>query len=174
MALSERDPRSPLPRITGILLMVGAGGLAGFELMHRVLGLPQPVSALVVGLGMLPALLWALFASVASVLADPDELGHAIGHAFAYLAVTIVFFAVIYMELGLRATGQAGEVVRFWPCLYFSVTTITTAGFGDFVPTPEARIPAAVETVVGYVVFGVLTAATFFLIAHRTGRGRGI
>ncbi len=173
MPASPGYPRSLIPGVSRTVLLVAGGGFAGFEIMHRAIGLPQQVSALVMGFVMLPALLWALFSSVAAVLADPDELGHAIGHAFAFLAVTIVFFALVYMELGLREVGSTEEVVDFWACLYFSVTSITTAGFGDFVPTPEARIPAAVETVVGYVVFGVLTAATFFLISHRMGRGRG-
>jgi hypothetical protein len=40
-------------------------------------------------------------------------------------------------------------------CLYFSVVTWTTLGYGDFVPTPELRSFAAEEALTGYVSLGL-------------------
>jgi hypothetical protein len=56
-----------------------------------------------------------------------------------FAVLTIVFFAVLYSELGIvAATDPPGTVVHsFTTCLYFSAVTFTTVGFGDFVPPPN-------------------------------------
>jgi voltage-gated potassium channel Kch len=89
---------------------------------------------------------------------------------FAILAV--LFFAVLYTELGVVATVEPGRpVIRsFSTALYFSASTFTTVGFGDFVPTPESRLFAAVEALTGYIVLGTITGVIFFLLSRRAGR----
>lgn len=141
-----------------------------FEVMLRVVGLPQDVTAVVLGVAMIPALVMGFVRQVGALLSDPDRLPHTIGYAFGTIALIIVFFAFLYRELGIvsPANPAAGEVTSFFTCLYFSASTITTAGLGDFVPVPEARFMAALEMVIGYVSFGIVTAASFFLISHRS------
>jgi hypothetical protein len=111
-----------------------------------------------------------LHPEVGALLSDPDRLPHTIGYAFGTLALIVVFFAFMYRELGIVSPAHpaAGEVTSFFTCVYFSASTITTAGLGDFVPMPEARFMAALEMVIGYVSFGIVTAASFFLISHRS------
>lgn len=150
---------------------VGAIAAMGlFETMHRVLHLDESISGVVLGIALIPAIATGLVRQVATLLADPDGNAPTIVFAFANIVVTILFFAVIYLELGIYSPADPTrtEITNFFTCLYFSASTITTAGLGDFVPTPEARFLAAVEMLFGYVAFGIVTAATFFLLVHRS------
>lgn len=152
------------------MLIAGIGfSLGVFEILHRVIAVPELVSSLVLSAIFFPLLVWAIVSTVSAILADPDSLGHTIRYAFIFLVLTVVFFAVVYTELGIRVSG-GGESKDFWTCLYFSVATLTTLGYGDFAPMPEARAIAAVEAVSGYILLGILTAVTFHLINHRAQR----
>jgi hypothetical protein len=64
-------------------------------------------------------------------------------------------------------------VSSFLTCLYFSASIITTIGLGDFAPNPETRLIAAVEMIFGYLAFGIVIAATFSLLDHRSRRAAG-
>lgn len=154
------------------LALVLIASIAGFELLHRVLLIPQLISAFVISLALVPILLWAIILTIAVVLRDPDNLGHTIRYAFGFVGLTILLFALLYTELGITDSSTGAEVNGFWVCFYFSATTITTLGYGDFVPTDEARLIAAVEALSGLVILGMITALTFFLIGHRSGRAR--
>lgn len=61
-------------------------------------------------------------------------------------------YALAYRYVGLIDDGQ----VTHDPitCLYFSIVTWTTLGYGDVRPTPGARLIAASEAVVGLVFIG--------------------
>src|SRR5215218_4872374 len=127
-------------------LLGGVLALGAFEVMLRVLHLRQDVAAVVLAVTMIPALIVGFVWQVGALLSDPDRLPHTIGYAFGTLALIVVFFAFLYLELGIVSPASPGrEVTSFFTCLYFSTSTITTAGLGEFVPTPEARIMAALE-----------------------------
>jgi hypothetical protein len=53
------------------------------------------------------------------------------------------------------AEKQAREPVHFTECLYFSVVTIATLGYGDYRPVSWGRLIASVETLLGLVLAGV-------------------
>lgn len=100
-----------------------------------------------------------------------------VGAVFLYLLVAMVF-ACLYMIIGAGdRTAFTGLVVEDSAdnashLIYFSLTTLTTAGFGDIVPAgPMARALANMESV-----FGALYPAT--LIARLVsleieGRSKG-
>ena len=170
MALNfPADGQKPHHVFRGALLG-GLVAVALFEVMLRVLHLPQDLSAEILGVAMIPVLVAGFIWQVGALLSDPDRLPHTIGYAFGTIALIIVFFAFMYRELGIVSPTDPThrEVTSFFTCLYFSATIITTSGLGDFVPMPEARIMAALEMVIGYVSFGIVTAASFFLIEHRS------
>jgi hypothetical protein len=54
----------------------------------------------------------------------------------------------------------------FKDCLYFSIVTFTTLGYGDFLPSSEVRLVAATQSIVGYLCLGMITSM-FFLIVRR-------
>jgi len=72
---------------------------------------------------------------------------------------SIAAFAYIYFKHGLIASGKHQDI-GFEDALYFSITTWTTLGFGDFAPTPECRLVTSVEALVGY-----FSMAVFIIIA---------
>jgi hypothetical protein len=143
--------------------------MALFQMMHSVMRLDETVSGVVLGVALIPALATGLVRQVATLLSDPDGHVPTIGFAFANILVAIVFFAFIYLELGIYAPAEPGrDVSSFATCLYFSASIITTTGLGEFVPRPETRFIAAVQMIFGYFAFGIVTAATFFLLVHRS------
>lgn len=55
----------------------------------------------------------------------------------------------------------------FLTCLYFSATTLTNAGLGDFLPRPETCLVVAMEMLFGFVALGMVTSGAFFLLVQR-------
>jgi hypothetical protein len=48
--------------------------------------------------------------------------------------------------------------VGFWDCLYFSVITITTLGYGDYRPESYGRLIAGIEVLSGIVLMGIFVS----------------
>ena len=67
-----------------------------------------------------------------------------------HITVTILSFALHYKASGLL--GPNGEFIpSFKDALYFSITTFTTLGYGDFQPQPEHRLTTSLEALSGMV-----------------------
>jgi hypothetical protein len=152
-----------------VLTAAIALSLGLFEVLHRTLDLSQLVTTLILGIVFLPVLVWGMMVTVLLLLADPDEFGQALRYAFILLVLVIFSFAFLYSELGL-ASSRGVRTHDFWICLYFSVETFTTLGYGDFVPTNASRPVAALEALCGYVLLGLTVASTFFLLTYRSQR----
>lgn len=96
--------------------------------------------------------------------------------AFAFAAV--VFSSACLYDLGSRhgwgiqTTFNHGRPVptTFWDCVYFSVVTISTLGYGDYRPISYGRIVVALEVISGIVLAGVLVAR---LVSGRMDRISG-
>ena len=72
-------------------------------------------------------------------------------------------FSKIYQKTGIIVNSNSSTqqiTTRKKDTLYFSVVTWTTLGFGDFVPTKEARKYAAIEALLGYIYMGLLVGIT--------------
>lgn len=77
--------------------------------------------------------------------------------SFSWLLIFIS--AIFYYIFGLRFTGEfqvfslqssvEENVIFFFECLYYSVVTFTTLGYGDFIPVGYSRIVAALEAFTG-------------------------
>jgi hypothetical protein len=92
------------------------------------------------------AMLWPLHPRAQSIVYP--------GMAFGILVTCIMNFADIYKYLGLVAPdGSISKDPLI--CVYFSIITWTTVGFGDYRPTPAARPFAACEALCGYVLMGL-------------------
>ncbi len=76
---------------------------------------------------------------------------------FSWLAIFL--FAMCYFLLGINDAGiilswnsQQGileNISQFMTCLYFSVVTFTTLGYGDLTPIGFSRVLAAIEAFIG-------------------------
>jgi inward rectifier potassium channel len=88
-------------------------------------------------------------------------------------AVTNVFFASLYWLCGRGAlTGAAEEPLRrFEDCLFFSVQTLATIGYGRLVPaTRPANVFVAVEALVGLLGFAIVSGLLFARFTRPTAK----
>lgn len=77
----------------------------------------------------------------------------------AFSLVVIVGAAVLYFLLGVRGpdgpiafdsrAGPLNNLSQFLVCVYYSVITFTTTGYGDIFPLGAARVVAALEAFTG-------------------------
>ncbi len=77
--------------------------------------------------------------------------------AFSWLLIFIS--AIMYFFAGLRFAGVdqvfsidtsfQDNVIFFFECIYYSVVTFTTLGYGDFIPIGFSRVIAALEAFTG-------------------------
>lgn len=92
--------------------------------------------------------------------------------AFVMLAAAIGGFAIIFRQFGL--VGVSGPTDDPWSCLYFSVITWTTVGYGDFAPSPLSRPFAATEAMIGYIFMALLTAAAVHIVTKFQSSSRTV
>jgi voltage-gated potassium channel len=80
----------------------------------------------------------------------------------------IVLFASCYLSLSHRDPGAFSESLNHTAALYFTVTTLTTIGFGDIsASTDVARITVMFQIVANIVVLGVLVKLIVNLAQRR-------
>jgi len=79
----------------------------------------------------------------------------------------ILIFTFLFMSPGISGTGIGGSISKnFLDCVYFSVVTFTTLGYGDFHPLEGwGRIFAGTEAFIG----ALMMALFVYTFARRTG-----
>ncbi len=90
-------------------------------------------------------------------------------YAILFFVVMSILFSLLYWffvpllegspSLGYSISRLASPPVSFIDCLYFSVTTQTTVGYGDIVPiSVSGKICAVIQVVFGYFYLAFLVA----------------
>jgi hypothetical protein len=74
-----------------------------------------------------------------------------------HVLITLLSYALHYRHAGLMADGST--VHSFRDSLYFSITTWTTLGYGDFAPVSRMRLVTSLEALTG--VISMAIAASF-------------
>ncbi len=107
------------------------------------------------------SLLWVLALVIRS-----DARRRAEGVGWLFLIMTGVTgvatgYANLFLIYGVQDDLDCGRVVaRGVSCLYLSVMTLTTVGYGDVTPKLGfARLAAAIEGPTGFLILGLLVAA---------------
>ena len=88
---------------------------------------------------------------------------------------TNLLFATLYWLAGPDAVAGAASspLARFEDCLFFSVQTLATIGYGKLVPnTRAANVLVAIEALVGLLGFAILSALLFARFARPTAKIR--
>ena len=74
--------------------------------------------------------------------------------------LNIIIFSIIYYMYGVEGVDDKGKIITIendmWTSLYFSIVTWTTLGYGDFKPTVDLRLVAALEALLGYLYMSIL------------------
>ena len=103
-----------------------------------------------------------------------SHCGRSIGLWAFWSAVIALVFGIIYSRLlsdsiAFSVERLRGEKPGFWGCLYYSVVTLTTLGFGDIVPlTNRARLAVGIEVGLGYIMLGGLVSIFANKMASRS------
>jgi hypothetical protein len=119
------------------------------------------------------AFVWLLIARLRSFLAHPDRRLVELAVLTLNVAILVFAFAWVHHQIGLidmsgptpRPTHDLGDA------LYFSVVTITTLGYGDFIPLGPGRPVAALQAFLGYFILGILVSTGYQIIAPHTSPG---
>ena len=133
-------------------------------------GLPRNVVTVALGFIFAGAFVALLVSRVKALFADNDRLWTEIGLAMLNVALLLLAFAAIYRVDGIEdASGPGGPTPTrdFFDCLYYSVVTFTTLGYGDFQPAGVAKILAALQAFVGYLVLGILASSSASVIQQK-------
>lgn len=108
-----------------------------------------------------------LVRSIRSAFRAPSRLGVWL-LAYRIGAITLIFTSV-YMWVGINGPSSA-TYKDFGNCLYFSIITMTTVGYGDFTPSEYARPVAAVQALSGYVFLGIWISLLISLLSRKESR----
>jgi hypothetical protein len=91
------------------------------------------------------------------------QIRRAFAELASFVATTILFYAIAYRGLGIIEDDKLVE--KPLDCLYFSIVTWTTLGYGDIKPSADTRMYAASEALFGYIFMGLYLALIFQVIS---------
>ncbi len=149
--MNRQGQEANIPAFAMAMFVIGT--LAGdFFLVWSFLNEPGPGLFLLIGQFFIS--LWAGWKwSNGGVVARVSALVAAL----TGLLIILVVYASFYQQLGLVSSDH--KLTKDPAiCLYFSIVTFTTIGYGDFVPSPAARMLAGSEALVGYATMAVVIA----------------
>ncbi|MCG6866983.1 MAG: hypothetical protein LJE58_16310 [Thiogranum sp.] len=108
-------------------------------------------------------------------LAGEVDLNRLAGAASLYLIIALIWallYSLLYAVAPLSMSGLPAHPSQ-WDYLYFSLTTLTTLGYGDVLPvSAAARTLAGVEVVLGQFYLTILVAALVGMHVANRGAGR--
>jgi voltage-gated potassium channel len=91
------------------------------------------------------------------VMTDPQPVARAVVAMARVLPLFIVLFAWLYMAMSAGDPRAFSEPLTKSGSLYFTVTVLSTVGFGDITPvTDPARLAVSVQMICDLVVIGIV------------------
>jgi voltage-gated potassium channel len=150
-------PRTLLLDVVALLLFVVAIVAAYFRMPAgevQVANILQAGLLVSVAVGLL---LFFQMRSLRKVSSSRAPLLRALGSVVVFFASYLVIFAYVYLSLEATMPGQVPGVTTHVDGLYFTVTMITTVGFGDLAPAGQAaRAVSTVQMLVNLVLLGLV------------------
>jgi voltage-gated potassium channel len=92
--------------------------------------------------------------------------------ALVVTAVSVVTVLGGGTALWIVESGHSGSALRSWgDAAWWALSTLTTVGYGDFVPvTTAGRVVAALVMVVGIAIIGAVAAVVALTVARQVAR----
>jgi len=125
---------------------------------------------------------WAcafVFIGVASfelrgVVKDPQPVARAVVAMARLLPLFIVLFAWTYAAMSASDPRAFSEPLTKTGSLYFTITVLSTVGFGDITPvTDSARLIVCVQMICDLVVIGIIVKLITGVAKHRAQKMTG-
>jgi voltage-gated potassium channel Kch len=126
-----------------MVILLFAAGMT-FYLLRDISKSNEPMLSLVIQMASLGAFLIFLYAAAYRTLGIIDTAAP----------------AAVSTAAGAANAAAAKAGVGLADSIYFSMITWTTTGYGDFRPDPAARLVAASEALLGYVVMAIIIGIT--------------
>lgn len=121
---------------------------------------------LTVGLGIafVGVFIWLLILQMRRLLEKEGSPWPTIVAIALNLSLLIAAFGWMHHVIGIvdNVRSRDGQIVishDFLTCIYYSVITFTTVGYGDFYPRDIGRFLAALQGLTGYVILGILASS---------------
>jgi hypothetical protein len=139
--------------------------LFGYGLFRR-----SPSNLSVFDAGMIIGMLFLVYVFVGASLFRIERIEAEQCAAFLVFSLTslitlLLGFAFVFRQFGIF-DGEHHRIHDPFVCIYFSVITWTTVGYGDFTPSPETRSCAALEALLGYVFMALLISGSLHLLSR--------
>jgi voltage-gated potassium channel len=156
--------------------------LASAALAERlaIIFVPSRMLDLIASIGWLLFILFVTLSQLRSLLKQREVTGETICMAISVYLLLGFSWALLYTVMLLRhpesfgglASGHSNEVLHIFPLLgYFSLTTLSTIGFGDITSlTLQARYAAVAEGITGQFYLAILVARLVGLQMSRSDR----
>lgn len=167
--LSKKDRRRVIGKATLRMLLSIAILVVVFIVVPPAdLATGSPGTGLLVGLVLLGAMVaWEL----RRVLQDPYPEVRAATSLMVLVVALVVVFALVYSAMSVANPAAFTEVIDKSDAIYFTVTTLSTTGFGDIAAASEAaRWVVTTQMLFDLVV--VVGLARVFVLAAKTSRAR--
>lgn len=99
--------------------------------------------------------------SLHKLFGDGEELRKILSGALLTICIFALLYNITGIQVNVNSEGIKG-VPRLIQCLYLSVVTFTTLGYGDISPaTPISMILCMIEVLIGVIYIAVLTAVFY-------------
>lgn len=123
-----------------------------------------------------PGVFWLWIAALFLILSETIysfSHAHYVGRTRLFVAklilaafTTVLSYAAVYRVLGIvDSSGQVHTGIS--DCIYFSLVTWTTIGYGDFYPSKEARLIAGSEGLIGYIYMATIVGLLMIEVGWR-------
>lgn len=110
-------------------------------------------------------LVFLISLAVGPISGDWKIIGTVILFIVVNIGVIISLFANCYRWLELVPSS---DKYQFYNCLYFSIITWTTVGYGDIQPLGWVRAVAASEALIGYMIMGLLVGVVVSMVQRNS------
>lgn len=108
---------------------------------------------------------------VRSVVTAPMPVLRAIEGFALVLPLVLFAFAAAYLAVSAGTTNAFTESLNHTGAMYFSVTTMTTVGYGDIAPMSDlARVFVMAQMIINVAVLGVAVRVTATAVRRNLGR----
>ncbi len=156
---------------TIFLLLLLSGGIWISLAQFLPDGVPRSVLIIVLGAVFVGTFIWLLISRVRGLLAGKGRVWVEIALVSVNLTLLILAFAWMYKMIGVMDNTPSGPqtVNDFLICVYYSVVTFTTLGYGDYYPQGIGRVLAAMEALTGYLILGILASTGASLLSPKEG-----
>lgn len=83
---------------------------------------------------------------------------------FMFPLSVLILSIKTFMINGLHKSGDFIENPDFFDCLYLTIITWTTVGYGDYLPSDETKLLSLIVGISGYIFSGYFLAISFKII----------